>query len=205
MENGSFKNSSSLKNEITASHFEVDINDQYLQRQVKVLKLVDAARIGITTLALLCGIVILGLSGDAISVYNSTRMSDAAGWLSIWPASFDLRPTVALVVGSCIVTIANLAGLLCSKVPHVSRDTQDTPRSLLDRDADHDTAADPQQHSSPHPCDVQRALCRIPGLPHRHHRLLCCQCLDDDRYPHQLDVPLEVRLHGLGPVLWHAV
>lgn len=124
MENGSIKNSSSLKNEITASHFEVDINDEYLQRQIKMLKLVDAARIGITTLALLCGIVILGLSGDAISVYNSTRMSDdAAGWLSIWPASFDLRPTVALVVGSCIVTVANLAGLLCSKVPHVSRET----------------------------------------------------------------------------------
>lgn len=119
MENSSLNNGSSLKNEVASSHFEVDGHDQYLHKQVKMLKLVDGARIGITALALLCAITILGLSGDAISVYNSTHITDA-GWLSIWPASFDLRPTVALVVGSCIVAIANIAGLLCSKVPRVS-------------------------------------------------------------------------------------
>lgn len=119
MENSSFKNGSSLKNEITSSHFEVDGHDQYLQKQSKMLSVIDGARISITTLALLCGITILGLSADAVYVYDSTRLSET-GWLSIWPASFDMRPTVALVVGSSIVTIANVAGLLCSKVPHVS-------------------------------------------------------------------------------------
>lgn len=122
MENSSIKNSSSLKNEITSSHFEIDGHDQHLQKQSKMLLMVDSARMGITALALLCGITILGLSADAVYVYDTTRMSEI-GWLSIWPASFDLRPTVALVVGSCIVTIANVAGLLCSKVPHVSRPT----------------------------------------------------------------------------------
>lgn len=125
MENSSLKNGSSLKHEMVSSHYEVDGHDRYLQKQSKMLRMVDAARLSITTLSLICGIVIMGLSSDAISVYNSTRISEA-GWLSIWPSSFDLRPTVALVVGSCIVTIANIAGLVCSRVPQVSR-----PRHVL--------------------------------------------------------------------------
>lgn len=118
MENSSLKNSS-LKNEITSSHFDVDSQDQYLRKKNVAVNIIDGARISITGLALLCGITILGLSGNALYVYNSTYLQDA-GWLSLWPASFDLRPTVALLIGSCIVTIANIAGLLCSKVPHVS-------------------------------------------------------------------------------------
>lgn len=120
MENGPLKKSSSLKNEITASYLEVDSNDQYLRKKAAALNIIDGARVSITGLALLCGITILAMSGNAISVYNSTRLEEA-GWLSIWPAAFDLRPTVALVTGSCVVTIANIAGLLCSKVPHVSQ------------------------------------------------------------------------------------
>lgn len=119
MDNGSSKKSSSLKNDITASYLQVDSKDQYLRNKAAALNIVDGARLSITGLALLCGITILALSGNAVSVYNSTRLQET-GWLSIWPAAFDLRPTVALVVGSCIVTIANIAGLLCSKVPHVS-------------------------------------------------------------------------------------
>lgn len=119
MENGSLKKSSSLKNEITASYLEVDSNDEYLRKKTAAVNIIDGARVSITGLALLCGITILALSGNAVSVYNSTRLEEA-GWLSIWPALFDLRPTIALLTGSCVVTIANIAGLLCSKVPHVS-------------------------------------------------------------------------------------
>lgn len=115
----SLKSSSLIKQDIASSHFEIDVNDQYLRKQAKTVAMIDAARVGCTTLALLVGLTIMGLSGNAIYVYNSTRMADA-GWLSIWPAFFDLRPTVALVAGSSIVTVANIAGLLCSKVPHVS-------------------------------------------------------------------------------------
>lgn len=118
----SLKNSSIIKQDMASSHFEIDANDHYLHKQAKAVTMIDAARIGFTTVALLTGLTILGLSGNAIFVYNATRLQDA-GWLSIWPASFDLRPTVALVVGSSIVTIANIAGLLCSKVPHVSPHT----------------------------------------------------------------------------------
>ncbi|KAF3770075.1 hypothetical protein M406DRAFT_354244 [Cryphonectria parasitica EP155] len=122
MEASSFKNPASVKHEAASSHFEVDANDLYLRKQARTVAMIDAVRIGITTLALLSGVATLGLSGNALSVYNSTHLSEAS-WLSLWPAKFDLRPTVALVVGSSIVTIANIAGLLCSKVPHIRNNT----------------------------------------------------------------------------------
>lgn len=113
--------SSSIKHEASSSTFEVDShNDQYLDRQTKTFRLIDAARVAITALALLCGITIMGLSADAIRVYNTTRVQGSP-LLSVWPDSFDMQPTVALVVGSCLVVLANIAALLCSKVPHVSR------------------------------------------------------------------------------------
>ncbi|KUI62280.1 hypothetical protein VP1G_09405 [Cytospora mali] len=112
----------SVNNDVSSSHFEIESHDQYLRKQIKVLKTMDAVRVGITALALLCGITILGLSGDALSVYNMTHLNDNS-WLSLWPTSFDLRPTVALVIGSSIVTLANIAGLLCSKVPHLRYNT----------------------------------------------------------------------------------
>lgn len=115
--------SSSIKHEASSSTFEVDShNDQYLERQTKTFKLIDAARVSITALALLCGITIMGLSADAIRVYNTTRL-EGSPLLSVWPESFDMQPTVALVVGSSLVTLANIAALLCSKVPHLRNNT----------------------------------------------------------------------------------
>ncbi|PSS03860.1 hypothetical protein BD289DRAFT_478340 [Coniella lustricola] len=112
----------SVKHEAASSHYEVDANDAHFRKQARTVALIDTVRIGITTLALLCGLSIMGLAGNALSVYNSTHLADA-GWLSLWPAKFDLRPTVALVIGSTLVTVANIAGLLCSKVPHIRNNT----------------------------------------------------------------------------------
>lgn len=113
--------SPSIKHEASSSTFEVDShNDQYLERQTKTFRLIDAARVSITAFALLCGITILGLSADAIRVYNTTKLNGSL-FVSVWPEHFNMQPTVALVVGSSLVTLANIAALLCSKVPHVSR------------------------------------------------------------------------------------
>jgi hypothetical protein len=113
--------SSSIKHEASSSTFEVDSdNDRYLERQTRIFKLIEAARVSITALALLCGITVLGLSADAIRVYNSTKLN-GDDLLSLWPDSFDMQPAVALVVGSSLVTLASIAALLSSKVPHVSR------------------------------------------------------------------------------------
>lgn len=52
-------------------------------------------------------------------VYNDTHVSSDFH-LALWPAEFDLRPAVALVVGSSIVILANIVTLVLSKAKVVS-------------------------------------------------------------------------------------
>lgn len=104
-----------VKEKVSSSDFEVDSHDLHLQSKLKTIHLVDSVRIGITVLALLFGITILGLSADSLAVYQATHVpSDFL--LPLWPDEFDLRPTVALVVGATFVTLCNIASLASSKV-----------------------------------------------------------------------------------------
>ncbi|KAI0114829.1 hypothetical protein F4814DRAFT_294685 [Daldinia grandis] len=107
--------SSDNKGRIPTPYSDVDPQDHQYQSHMKKLRLVDSARIGLTGLALLCGLTILGTAADTLAVYNATHLSSDYH-LPLWPDQFDLRPTVALVVGSTIVVIANIISLLCSKV-----------------------------------------------------------------------------------------
>ncbi|KAI1658229.1 hypothetical protein F4813DRAFT_58486 [Daldinia decipiens] len=107
--------SSDNKNRIPSPYSDVDPQDHQYQSHVKKIRLVDSARIGLTGLALLCGLTILGTAADTLAVYNATHLSSDYH-LPLWPDQFDLRPTVALVVGSTIVVITNIVSLLCSKV-----------------------------------------------------------------------------------------
>ncbi|WYZ40495.1 hypothetical protein EsH8_IV_000836 [Colletotrichum jinshuiense] len=107
--------SSEPKNISQTSDFEIDSEDVRLPPQTHVLRSVDAARVSLTALALLAGITILGVSADALAVYDATHVP-ANYLLPLWPDAFDLRPTVALVVGSSIVVVANLVSLLFSRV-----------------------------------------------------------------------------------------
>ncbi|KAI4869437.1 hypothetical protein F4820DRAFT_10031 [Hypoxylon rubiginosum] len=97
------------------TYSEVDPQDLHYQKHLKKVRLVDAARVGLTLLALLCGFTVLGTSADTLAAYNSTHLSGDFH-LPLWPDQFDLRPTIALVVGSCIVVLANVVSLLFSKV-----------------------------------------------------------------------------------------
>jgi hypothetical protein len=110
---------SESKNQANASDFEVDSQDLHLQSRLKMVRRLDSARVGLTLVALLAGITILGVSADALAEYNATHLPGDF-LLPLWPDQFDLRPTVALVVGSTIVTVTNIASLLFSKVRFVS-------------------------------------------------------------------------------------
>ncbi|KAF4452651.1 hypothetical protein FALBO_16142 [Fusarium albosuccineum] len=110
--------STGSKTEISASNFETDVEEIQHEPSFRVLHLVDSARLGLTVLALAAGITILGVSADAIAVYNATHVPDDF-LLPLWPANFDLRPTVALVVGSVLVMLANALSLVVSKIPTV--------------------------------------------------------------------------------------
>jgi len=103
----------------SSSDFEVDPRDVTYQGHVKSIRLVDSVRVGMTALALLCGLTILGTSGNALMVYNTTNVSPDFH-LPLWPQQFDLRPSVALVVGSVLVVLTNIVSLVFSKVKMVS-------------------------------------------------------------------------------------
>jgi hypothetical protein len=120
-----------------ASHsdFEVDSRDMHLQSKVRSLRMVDNARVGATALALLMSITILGVSGNTLAVYDHTRLPgdfNSLFSLALWPAEFNIRPTVALVVGSSIIMVTNIAALCFSKVPSLrSKTTTHTSTTFI--------------------------------------------------------------------------
>ncbi|KAJ0158968.1 hypothetical protein CTA2_10547 [Colletotrichum tanaceti] len=107
--------SSELKNVSHTSDVEIDVGEVHISSQVRVLKAIDAARVSLTALALVASITVLGVSADALAVYDATHVP-AHYLLPLWPDAFDLRPTVALVAGSSVLIIANTVSLLFSRV-----------------------------------------------------------------------------------------
>ncbi|KAJ2983482.1 hypothetical protein NUW58_g6243 [Xylaria curta] len=107
------------KGPASTSDFEADPRDLTYRRQQGTIRLLNSVRVGLTGLALLSGITILGTSANAIMVYNNTHVPSDFN-LALWPDEFDLRPTVALVAGSSFVLLANLVSLIFSKTRVVS-------------------------------------------------------------------------------------
>lgn len=105
----SFDNKGSI-----TTYTEVDPHDVQHQNHMKKIRLIDGVRIGLTGLALLCGLTVLGTSANTLAVYNTTHLSSDFH-LPLWPDRFNVRPTVALVVGGTLVAIANIVSLLFSK------------------------------------------------------------------------------------------
>ncbi|KAJ8124785.1 hypothetical protein O1611_g8856 [Lasiodiplodia mahajangana] len=103
------------KGPASASNFEIDPRDLTYQKQQAVIRFLNGVRVGLASLALLSGITILGTSANALMIYNNTHVSSEF-YLALWPEKFDIRPTVALVVGSSVVIVANLVSLIFSKV-----------------------------------------------------------------------------------------
>ncbi|ETS76054.1 hypothetical protein PFICI_12998 [Pestalotiopsis fici W106-1] len=112
--------SQDTKTPVAASALEVaspDLQSQYNHRSIRA---VDGLRLSLTLLSLLCGVTVLGTSGHALNVYNTTSVSTGF-LLPLWPDEFDARPTVALVVGSAIVVLASILSLVFSKIPSLRR------------------------------------------------------------------------------------
>lgn len=107
------------KPEFVTDFSEFDNNDEDSTKDNKLVKTLDSVRLGLTTLAVLSAITVLGTAGDALANYNSTKLgSDYI--LSIWPNEFDIRPTHAIVICSVIVLVSSLISLVGIKVAAVS-------------------------------------------------------------------------------------
>jgi hypothetical protein len=104
---------------VSTSDSEGASQDFQRQSRFRTLRLVDIIRVGLTALALLCGLTVLGTSGDALAAYNTTSLPSDY-FLPLWPDEFDLRPTLALVAGSIVVVVLNILSLVFSKTPMVS-------------------------------------------------------------------------------------
>ncbi|KAI9050207.1 hypothetical protein LZ554_006348 [Drepanopeziza brunnea f. sp. 'monogermtubi'] len=81
----------------------------------------DSARLvglGLTVLALLSSIVVVGTAGDTLGVYNKTTLGSEFH-LSLWPTDFDLRPTVALVTCGIIIMLSSIAFLVATQIPAI--------------------------------------------------------------------------------------
>lgn len=113
------KSSMGSKTEISASNFETeDIENVRVDSRFRTLSLVDNIKSALSVLALAAGLTIMGLSAHGVSVYHATHLPGDF-LLPLWPADFDLRPTVALLVGSVIVILVNLLSVVMNKIKMV--------------------------------------------------------------------------------------
>lgn len=102
-----------------SSVIEMDTHGAEQQASLKPLRAVEVLSIGLSGLALLCGLTVLGTAADTIAVYESTHLDDGFH-LPLWPRAFNLSPTIALVVAGVVVVLANAVLLVFSKVQTVS-------------------------------------------------------------------------------------
>ena len=80
---------------------------------------VESVRLGLTVLALLAGMTILGTSADVLAVYNQTHLGQDF-LLPLWPSDFNIGPNIALVACGSIVVLASAVSLSFSKMTFVS-------------------------------------------------------------------------------------
>lgn len=125
--------SAAQSSQLSTSSFDVTRHqssspDQHLQSKQKMIRTLDAARSGATALALAMGLAVLGTSGNTLRVYNETGSPEKDIGLSLWPAQFNIRPTVALVVGAVFVVLASAVSLGFARV--ASLRTKQKPASL---------------------------------------------------------------------------
>ncbi|KAG0652060.1 hypothetical protein D0Z07_1461 [Hyphodiscus hymeniophilus] len=106
------------KPEFTSDFEEFETRDAGYEKRQRLARVVESVRFGLTVLALLAGLTILGTSADTLSVYNKTR-SGSDFIISLWPAEFDIRPTTALIVCSAIIFLTSTIALVGMKVPTI--------------------------------------------------------------------------------------
>lgn len=108
------------KPEFVSDFAEFDsIDEENAAKSASLIAKLDKVRLGLTVLATLSAITVLGTAGDALSNYNKTTLGRDY-IISIWPNEFDIRPTTALVVCSAVVLLTSLLSLAGFKVAAVS-------------------------------------------------------------------------------------
>lgn len=119
-----------VKPEFQSDLQEFETRDVGYEKNQRIARVVESIRFAATTLALLAGLTILGTSADTLSVYNKTHLGGEY-FLDLWPAEFNVQPTIALVVCSAIIFLASTISLVVMKVPVVSSLLSPPPPNTL--------------------------------------------------------------------------
>lgn len=98
------------------SDFEQPIEDR---QKFGTARIAESIRLALTVLTLLMAISIVGMTANSLSVYNQTHVASDF-LLPLWPAQFNLGPTISLVTGGSIIILSSAISLIASKVPAVS-------------------------------------------------------------------------------------
>jgi len=79
-----------------------------------------SAHQGLNILNLFIGLTIIGTEAAAIAVFRQTYDPSTIKLLPLWPAKFNLGPSIACLVAGCLVVVGSLAVLVVSKIPSLS-------------------------------------------------------------------------------------
>jgi hypothetical protein len=110
---------STSKPEMNAESSSFEAPTLVQQKNTKMVRVAESVGMGLTVLALLAAITIVVTAADALAVYNSTSLPGEY-LLPLWPADFNMRPSVALVASGSIIILASAASLIHAKVSAVS-------------------------------------------------------------------------------------
>lgn len=80
----------------------------------------SSAHQGLNILILFIGLTIVATQAAAVAVFRQTYNPASLRVLALWPAKFDLGPSIAVLVAGSVVVIGSAAVLVVSKVPSVS-------------------------------------------------------------------------------------
>ncbi|KAL8817775.1 MAG: hypothetical protein Q9191_008080 [Dirinaria sp. TL-2023a] len=89
------------------------------------------ARLAVSFITLIAGVVVVGCAASALHSYSSTQL-DPQFMLPLWPSSIDLRPTRAIIACGALVTIFSLIYILAALLPTLRLlNTLSTPLAFL--------------------------------------------------------------------------
>jgi hypothetical protein len=180
----------SVKPEFQSDIHEFETRDVGYGKALRATRMVESVRLGLTTLALLAGLTIVGTSAETLAVYNKTHLGQDF-LLPLWPSDFDIRPTIALVACGSITFLASAASLIASKVQAVSNNRVSPSSVLITNVTQPGPEQTPRSQLGLHP----RFLDLLHRRADRYVLLLWSQRLVYCLFSTSLDLPVVRRLH----------
>ena len=92
--------------------------DIYAERYQKFAGYLHWARVALSAITLIAGIVIVACAGSSLRSYSSTHL-DSEYLLPLWPSTVDLRPTHTILACGVVITVFSLIYLIAAFAPTV--------------------------------------------------------------------------------------